>query len=199
VAAQLAIIALGFGALTIFSMKARDAYQDRMDRSNVYTRIAQQRQIFELFKMYPLTGLGIANFENAAAARGQSLGMYKGYEAADYPHSNLGAILSETGLLGFIPYVAAQVLVIICFRKLKTPETEESRTVWISFLYVTLSYWISGMSLTSGYYSDLNLWYVFVLMVIYKYAITRVRRFCILPATESDSCGAHVVAVQAQA
>jgi O-antigen ligase len=172
---KLALILSAFGALAILSTKAQDAYQDRMDTANVYTRIAEMKQIVELVKLHTLTGLGVANFENAAKARAQSVGIYKGYEAADYPHNNLGAILTETGLMGFAPYVAAQIFLFMCFMRLKSSEPEGSRQVWTCFLYVFLSYWVNGMSLTAGYYSDLNLWYVFVLMVLYKYAITESR------------------------
>jgi O-antigen ligase len=170
--AQLAVLTSVIVALAAFSAKLPDAFEDRSHGGNFYSRIAQQRQTFELFKMHPFTGLGIANFENVAEAQGQSVGFYKGFESGDSPHNNLGGILAETGLVGFLPYVASQVLLITAFSKLRRVETRHSRTVWISFLYVFLSYWVSGLSLTSGYYSDLNLWYMFVLMVIYKYAIT---------------------------
>jgi O-antigen ligase len=172
VAAGLAILVSAIAALTMFSLKAPDAFEDRSDRGNLYSRIAEQRQTFELFKMHPFTGVGLANFVNVAEARSQSVGTFQGYESVDSPHNNLGAILAETGLMGFVPYVAAQVLLIMAFRKLRTLKTHQCRTVWIFFLYVFLGYWISGLSLTAGYYSDLNLWYMFVLMVLYKYAIT---------------------------
>jgi len=64
------------------------------------------------------------------------------------------------------------VSLIMAFRKLRTLRTHQCRAVWIFFVYVFSGYWISGLSLTAGYYSDLNLWYMFVLMVLYKYAIT---------------------------
>lgn len=177
--AQLAVLTSVIGGLAVFSAKLPDAFEDRSHEGNFYSRIAQQRQTFELFKMHPLTGLGIANFENVAEAQGQSVGFYKGFESGNSPHNNLGAILAETGLMGFLPYVAAQVLLIAAFSQLYTVERRHSRAVWISFLYVFLSYWVSGLSLTSGYYSDLNLWYMFVMMVIYKFAITESKNPCV--------------------
>jgi O-antigen ligase len=186
--ASLTIFLSVVGVLAIFSAKAPDAYQDRLDGGNFYSRIAEQRQTLELFKMHPFTGVGILNFFNVAQAQSRSVAVYKGFESVDAPHNNLGAILAETGLMGFVPYVAAQVLLIIAFRKLASGETPQSRAVWISFLYVFLSYWVSGLSLTSGYYSDLNLWYIFVQMVLYKYAITETRPFCIQRAPELTTC-----------
>jgi hypothetical protein len=44
--------------------------------------------------------------------------------------------------------------------------------VWKYFLYIFLSYWVSGLSLTSGHYGDLNLWYLLTLAVLYKYGVT---------------------------
>ncbi len=172
VAARLAILFSAIAALAIFSLKAPDAFEDRSERGNLYSRIAEQRQTLELFKMHPITGVGLTNFVNVAEARSQSVGTFQGYESVDSPHNNLGAVLAETGLMGFVPYVAAQVSLIMAFRKLRTLRTHQCRAVWIFFVYVFSGYWISGLSLTAGYYSDLNLWYMFVLMVLYKYAIT---------------------------
>jgi|SRR6266853_2171805 len=173
--ASVAILLCVAGALAIFSAKAPDAYQDRLDRGNFYSRVAEQRQTLELFKMHPITGVGILNFFNVAQAQTRSVAVYKGFESVDAPHNNLGAILAETGLMGFVPYAAAQVLFIIACRKLTLKGTPQSQAAWISFLYVFLSYWVSGLSLTSGYYSDLNLWYIFVQVIICKYAITESR------------------------
>ena len=49
----------------------------------------------------------------------------------------------------------------------------ESKLIWTSFLYIFLGYWINGMSLASGYYSDLNLWYLLVIAIMMKFAVSR--------------------------
>jgi O-antigen ligase len=177
--ARLALLGCAVAALVIVSVKVPDAYEDRSDSGNLYGRIAEQKQTFQLFKMHPFTGAGINNFYNAVEGHNQFVGVYKGAESVDWPHNNLGAILAETGLTGFVPYVAAQVLLIMAFRRLCPLRTQQSRTAWIFFFYVFLSYWVTGLSLTTGYSSELNLWYLFVLMVLYKYAITERGRFVI--------------------
>jgi O-antigen ligase len=80
--------------------------------------------------------------------------------------------LAETGILGFIPYVTVQVLLVSAFWTLRKRDTRDSRLAWTFFLYIFLSYWINGMTLACGYDSDLNLWLVLAISVIYKYAIS---------------------------
>jgi hypothetical protein len=43
--------------------------------------------------------------------------------------------------------------------------------VWTYFLYIFLSYWVNGMTLASGYNSDLNLWFILAVATLYKYSI----------------------------
>jgi O-antigen ligase len=177
--ARLALLGFAVAALVIVSAKVPDVYLDRSDSGNLYGRIAEQKQTFQLFKMHPFTGAGINNFYNAVEGHFQFVGVYKGAESVDWPHNNLGAILAETGLTGFVPYITAQVLLILAFRRLRGLGTQQARTAWIFFLYLFLSYWVTGLSLTTGYSSELNLWYLFVLMVLYKHAITGSERFFI--------------------
>jgi len=41
--------------------------------------------------------------------------------------------------------------------------------VWKYFVYIFLAYWISGMTLSSGYFGDLNHWFVFALSLLYTF------------------------------
>jgi O-antigen ligase len=139
--------------------------------ANVYGRVAQQKQTFELFSNHPLLGVGFSNFTPAVEQLTGSL-TYLDVEAVDSPHSNFGAVLAETGLLGFVPYFLSQILLLRAFWKMRTRDTRETRFVWRMFLYVFLSYWITGFSLTSGYYLDVNMWFIFVVCCVYKYGLT---------------------------
>lgn len=168
-----AALSCAVAGLVVVSVRAPEVYRDRSEGSNVYSRIGQQMQTLGLFGLSPWIGVGIGNFVNVAELRSQSMRSFGGYESVNYPHNNLGAILSETGVAGFVPYVASNAWLLVVFWKLNRLGTPPARLVWIAFLCVFLSYWINGMSLTAGYYSDLNLWYMFVLMVLYKYAITQ--------------------------
>jgi O-antigen ligase len=150
-----------------------EIFEERVsDPQNVYGRIAQQQQNFRLFLDHPLNGVGLNNFHTAAIGRPSVGSYYQGVESLDFPHSNLGAILAETGTLGFLPYILSQVFLFGAFWKLRKLGTPAGKLVWRFFLYIFLSYWITGLALTSGYYSDLNLWFLFCLAIIYKFGIT---------------------------
>jgi hypothetical protein len=63
-------------------------------------------------------------------------------------------------------------LLVGAFWRVRKWDTPVARLVWIFFLYVFLGYWINGMSLASGYNSDVNLWFIFALAIFYKYWMT---------------------------
>ena len=148
-----------------------DLYEERVSSpTNFYGRLAQQVQNFNIFLEHPILGVGLNGFYQAAT-RAFSGTSYEGVGSVDFPHSNVGAVLAETGLLGFVPYLASQILLVIAFRKLCASRSPRLTVAWRFFLMVFLSYWISGLTLTSGYYSDLNLWYLFAVSTIYKFAL----------------------------
>ncbi len=143
--------------------------EDRTDPENVFGRIAEQRQIVSMFMDNPIGGVGLNNFHDAAQ-KGKYVAYYQGVESVDYPHNNLGAILVETGLSGVVPFIASQFFLVLAFRRLCH---DRSQTLaWKFFLFIFLAYWINGMSLASAYYSDLNLWYMLALAILYKFAAT---------------------------
>ena len=163
---------MGIGLLAAMT-SVPELFEERVSSSgNIYARIAQQKQNLQLFFDHPLLGVGLDNFNVAATTNTMARTSYGDIAALDYPHSNLGAVLAETGLLGFLPFVASIALLVSAFWKLRRSTFPDGKLAWTFFMYVFLSYWISGLALTSGYYSDLNLWYVFSLAVIHKYAIT---------------------------
>ena len=150
-----------------------DLYQERVSSGeNVYARMAQQRQTLRLFLRNPLLGVGLNNFIAAVPKDTPYVGPYSGVDPLDAPHSNLGAVLAETGILGFIPYVLANGFLVAAFWKARRRDSPSFVLVWKYFLYIFLSYWVSGVSLTSGHYGDLNLWYLLTIAVLYKYGAT---------------------------
>jgi O-antigen ligase len=169
----------GFGLLllcvitvSLISALAPDAFEDRSKPDNFYARMAEQVQTLQVFTSHPILGVGLGRFTNTVEGRTEYLTFYQGLRSVDSPHNNLGQILAETGALGFIPYVAAQVLLFCAFWTVRRRNTPDSRLVWKYFLYLFLGYWISGMSGASGFNSDVNLWYVFAISVLYKYQMT---------------------------
>jgi O-antigen ligase len=163
---------LGLGSFfLLLKFAAPSAFEERTDPVNFYDRIAQQRQTFAIFLDNPILGVGLGNFYEASQNSKYSAS-FMGLEAADSPHSNFGAILAETGLSGFIPFVVSQVLLVSAFRRLQRKNSAEAALASKTLVFIFLCYFINGLSLTIGYYSDLNLWYMLVLGIMYKYAIT---------------------------
>jgi O-antigen ligase len=173
-ALRVGVLALMGSAVLAVMLSVPQLSEERVSESrNIYARIAQQRQNLQMFFDHPVLGVGLNNFHNAAVRSTAARFSYDEEIALDYPHSNLGAVLAETGITGFVPFVCSQVLLVVAFWRLRRSGLADGKLVWIFFIYVCLSYWVSGLALTSGYYSDLNLWYMFTLAVLYKYAITR--------------------------
>jgi O-antigen ligase len=164
-----AIIGMGLGVLAL-QLALPIVFEERADPLTFYARVAQEKQTLMLFMTHPINGVGLNNF-NTAAQNGQSA-YYQSGEALDFPHNNLGAVLAETGLTGFLPFVASQVLFVSAFWKLRQVDSRDSKLVWKMFLFLFLVYWINGMALTIAYFEDLNLWYMFVMAALYKFAIT---------------------------
>lgn len=149
-----------------------DLFRERIsDPGNIYARVAQQQQNLRIFFDHPIVGVGLENFYPTASTH-QVMTSYEGIEALEYPHSNLGAILAETGVVGFVPYVVSQFLMLVALWKVRAFKNATTTLAATFLLYFFLVYWIHGLSTTSGYSSPLNLWYMFALAVVFKYAMT---------------------------
>lgn len=136
--------------------------------SDLYARIAQYKQTWALFKSHPWNGVGLANYANVADNVPSAF--YRGVESVGSAHNTLASILVDTGIVGFTGYFLAQVFFFLSLWRLQgTPQTTLASRFGV---YIFLSYWITGLMLTSGYYSDLNLWYMFAAAIIYKFACT---------------------------
>ena len=44
--------------------------------------------------------------------------------------------------------------------------------VWRYYVYMFLTYWITGLTESSGFNTFVNLWYVFAITICYKYVLT---------------------------
>jgi O-antigen ligase len=169
---------LGFAACVVALLVAANIFfpeviQERvLSLENIYARVAQQQQTFEVFLGHPLVGVGYGNFGTAAGQLANSSQSYNGVYALDSPHNTLAEVLVETGLFGFVPYFLSQILLLRAFWKMRTRDSADASFVWKMFLYVFVSYWITGLSLGSGYYLDVNMWFIFVVCCIYKYGLT---------------------------
>jgi len=167
----LAVLIGGMVVLLWFKKTAPDIFEYRVTNpSDIYARIAQQKQTLEMFLANPINGVGWGNYIDAAYSFSDV--SYKNVYSVGSAHNTLGALLAETGALGFMPFMAAQFLLVRFFWRLRRHGTRDTVLASNFCAYVFLAYWITGMSLTSGYYSDLNMWYMFVVAVLCKYALT---------------------------
>ncbi len=169
--AVIGLVMLGTVAIFWLGRMAPDLFESRVsDLSNLYGRIAQQRQTLELFVSHPVNGVGLGNYTEAALDVPDAA--YRGVYSLGSAHNTLGAILVDTGLIGFVPFVFAQVYFFLAFWKFRKQSSPHTILATTFFFYVFLAYWMSGLVLTSGYYSDLNFWYLFVIAALYKFAVT---------------------------
>jgi len=165
-----AIGSLGL-AFLIVRLALPGVFEERTSSMNVYGRIAAYKQLTAIFLDHPLTGVGLNNFADAAQ-NSKYVTYAEESESVDSPHSSLGGILAETGLIGTLPFVLSQVTLVYAFLKLRQVGSRDSKQARRVSLYILLCYWVNGLTLTIIYSPDLNIWYLFVLAVLYKFAIT---------------------------
>lgn len=146
-------------------------FEERSDPGNLYGRIAEQMQVLKMFADHPINGVGLGNFGAVAAASDRYSVFYQDTQSVDAPHNNFGEVMVDTGLLGFLPYVLAQTYLVLAFRRIRKQPTPAATLAWKFFLFLFLGYSINGLSLASGFYADLNLPFVLVLTILYKYAV----------------------------
>jgi O-antigen ligase len=165
------VMILSAVGLILFKTMAPDMFGYRVsDPSDIYARIAQQKQSLEMFAANPLNGVGWNGYMDAATNFSDVT--YKGVYSVGSAHNTLGALLAETGILGFIPFIVAQVFLLRFFWHLRRRGTHDAILASDFCTYTYLAYWITGVSLTSGYFSDINMWFLFVIGVCCKFALT---------------------------
>ena len=166
-----ALIGALVGLVLLISIWAPELYRDRSSSENVDGRVAQLEQSYRVFVDHPLLGIGFLNFHNFVAGDPSYFASYRGVLAPDSPHNNLAQIVTETGILGFVPYLMTQLLLLGAMWQLR----QFSSSGYLAskyFVYFFLTYWITGFAESSGYDGQLNLWYIFATAVVYKYVLT---------------------------
>jgi O-antigen ligase len=144
--------------------------ENRSSSGNVYGRVAQFEASLRVIEDHPLLGVGFANFGKFVMGEPRYVASYDGVSSVGTPHNNLTEALAETGILGFVPYVMIQVLLSMAMWQLRRSSSSGS-LVWRYYIYVFLSFWITGLTESTAF-SPLTVWYVFVVAVFYKYAMT---------------------------
>ncbi len=158
------------GLIFIAPLFAPRVFEDRSSSENALGRIAEFEQSLRVFLDHPLLGVGFQNFNNYVTGEPRYVASYAGVSSLDTPHNTLAEILTETGIVGFVPYVMAHVLLLMAMWQLRQL-SRSGYLVWKYYVYLFLSYWITGLTESSGY-GYLNLWYMFAVAVFCKYALT---------------------------
>jgi hypothetical protein len=155
------------GVLLLFALVSKlfypGIYEDRVSRpDNVYQRVAQDLQTLEVVRDHPLMGVGFNLYGDTIAGDAKYSVQFRGIDAMNVPHSSLFSVLAEEGIVGFLLYVGAQLYFVRAMWKLRTINP----LGWRVFLYCVLVYTIYGLDVGMAYYSDLNLFYMFVLGIL---------------------------------
>lgn len=167
---RMALILSSAGVIFTVAALAPQVLEDRSSAGNVYGRVAQFEQSLRVFTGHPLLGVGFLNFHDYVVGELRFVSTYEGVTSLDWPHDNLAEVLTETGILGFLPYILAQILLLKAMWELRN-SSRSGRIAWKCFVYLFLTYWVTGLTESSGY-GPLNLWYLFVVAVLCKYVLT---------------------------
>jgi O-antigen ligase len=147
------------------------------DPRNIFGRLATWEAAARIAVDNPLTGVGLANYADYFRQRyrweDESVETVMQARAADSPHSNLLWIAAELGVVTALLYVAANIfLFLIGWRALRRAQDGPERAAAMGFLSLLVAYWITGITLASGYYSDLNLYLFFMLGLLSNKTLT---------------------------
>lgn len=170
---------VGVGGLTIalamaaFLWESPTLAKRLFDPGNLYSRLATWEAGARMTADNPLVGVGLWNFvdefERLYGDEDWTLEEALDTRIAIGAHSNLVWIATELGLLGLIPYVIANLcLLVVGIGGLKRAGDPRSRARAACFLSLMAAYWIPGLTLVSGAYSDLNLYYFFFLAILWR-------------------------------
>jgi O-antigen ligase len=133
-----------------------------------FGRLATWQAAAEISLDNPITGVGLNNYADYFDAShyysDEAPEEILDAKAVNSPHSNLLWISAELGLPGLTLYITANVyLILMGWRAFKRTPGKRGRVAACCFLALVAAYWIPGLTLSSGYYSDLNLYFLFLL------------------------------------
>lgn len=135
---------------------------------NAFGRLATWETAAGITIENPLFGVGLANYRDYFHAKyaweDESVERVMSTRAADSPHSNLFWVAAELGVPAFLLYLAANIyLFSMGWRALKRAADSRERAAAACYIALFVAYWIHGLTLSSGYYSDTNLYFFFLL------------------------------------
>lgn len=140
---------------------------------NAYGRLASWRVALNIFEQHPILGAGLGNYDHAFHQNYHwhllPIEVELHTRVATQPHSNIVWIGCELGGIGLLLYVVANFLLLrMGYHGLFKSGSRKSRAAAACFLALLVIYWLPGLVLTSGAYSDLNLYFFFLLGMLYS-------------------------------
>lgn len=137
------------------------------DPRTAFGRLATWQAAAEITLDNPVFGAGLGNYNEYFDAThyyaDEPPEEVLNTRAVDSPHSNILWISSELGLTGFLLYIGANAyLFLMGWRAFRSARDPRQRVMASCFLALVFAYWIPGLTLSSGYYSDLNLCFFFL-------------------------------------
>jgi O-Antigen ligase len=143
-------------------------YDDRVSSpDNGYQRVAQHMETLRVVREYPLFGVGFGLYHDVALQNPRYMVKWRGIESMNFPHNVLMTVLSEEGIIGVTFYLLAQVFLFRAMWKIR----KAFPAGWLTFIYCLLIYVLTGLDFAIVSFSDINLFYVFVLGAIYQYQV----------------------------
>jgi hypothetical protein len=147
------------------------------DPRNAYGRLATWQAAVSIALEYPAFGVGLTNYTDYFRERHDfETGRVESIldaRAADSPHSNLLWIAAELGGVGLALYAAANLFIFLMgYGLLKRARGGQQRAAALCYLALAVAYSVAGLTLASGYYSDLNLYFFFMLGLLSNRTLT---------------------------
>jgi hypothetical protein len=138
------------------------------DPRNALSRVATWEAAYAIAVENPLFGVGLGNYEDSFRDKynweDESVEKVMDAQARSSPHSNVMWIAAELGWAMLALYLIANLfLARMGWRAFSRAQSGAQRTASACFLALLVAYWIPGLTLTSGLYSDLNLYFFFLL------------------------------------
>ena len=157
------IAVVGIAAVALLSSNKR-----LTDPRNLIGRLVTWQSAVEIAADHPLLGVGLSNYQWAFDQHyfwsDREADELLETAAADSPHSNLLWVAAEMGVVAFLFYVVANAyLLLLGWRAYRRATSRRARVAAAAFVAMFVAYWLPGLTLASGYYSDTNLYFFFLL------------------------------------
>jgi O-antigen ligase len=165
------IASISFAAV-VLALAPANIRQRLTNPRNAYSRLLSWPVAAKIIYGHPVFGVGLSNyvdyFEQEYAGGRSQIELDLDTHIVEHPHSNVVWIATELGLAGLGLYLAANILLLIpAWRAVRRGRSAGARAAGASFIVLMAAYWIPGLELTSGMYSELNIYFFFLLGLIF--------------------------------